>query len=72
MLAELAERKFRAVDATFAALLDWVLETQDPRAAAAIVRKMKRALVAYLAEDLDAAAEAGAAPARRPRSSRRR
>jgi AcrR family transcriptional regulator len=34
--------------------LDWILETQDPRQSAAIVREMKRSLVAYLAPDLDA------------------
>ena len=42
--------------------LDWILETSDPREAAAIAREMKRALVAYLAPDLDAAAR-GARPA---------
>jgi AcrR family transcriptional regulator len=33
--------------------LDWVLETRDPRDAANIVREFKRALIAYLAPDLD-------------------
>jgi AcrR family transcriptional regulator len=42
--------------------LDWVLVTQDPRQAAAIVREMKRALIAYLAPDVDAAARAPARP----------
>ena len=55
--------------------LDWILDTPDPRAAAGTVREMKRALVAYLAEDLDAAeAAAKERPARRrspPRSGRR-
>jgi AcrR family transcriptional regulator len=36
-------------------LLDAVLEASDPADAAAIVREMKRVLVAYLAEDLDGA-----------------
>jgi AcrR family transcriptional regulator len=40
-------------------LLDAVLEAGDPREAAAIVREMKRVLVVYLADDLDAALEAG-------------
>jgi AcrR family transcriptional regulator len=33
--------------------LDWVLETRDARDAANIVREFKRALIAYLAPDLD-------------------
>jgi len=47
--------------------LDWILDTADPRAAAGLLREMKRALVAYLAEDLDAAQ----AERVDPRSSRR-
>ena len=35
---------------------DWVLETEDLREAAGIVREMKRALVAYLEPDLESAA----------------
>lgn len=38
---------------------DWVLETEDPRVAAGIVREMKRALVAYLEPDLEGAARGG-------------
>jgi AcrR family transcriptional regulator len=38
------------------AFLDWILDTPEPRRAAAVVREMKRALVAYLAADLDEAA----------------
>jgi AcrR family transcriptional regulator len=37
------------------AFLDWILDTPEPRRAAAVVREMKRALVAYLASDLDEA-----------------
>jgi AcrR family transcriptional regulator len=37
-------------------LLDAVLEAGDPRQAAVVVRELKRALVAYLERDLDAAA----------------
>jgi AcrR family transcriptional regulator len=51
------------------AFLDWILEEPDPREAAAIAREMKRALVAYLAPDLDAAERAprrAAAARRRP------
>lgn len=48
--------------------LDWILETPDRREAAGIAREMKRALVAYLAADLDAAARgARRAPVRRRR-----
>jgi AcrR family transcriptional regulator len=38
------------------AFTDWVLETEDPREAAGIVREMKRALVAYLEPDLESLA----------------
>jgi AcrR family transcriptional regulator len=50
--------------------LDWILDTPDPRAAAGVLREMKRALVAYLAEDLDAA-QAAHRPRLRRRSSPR-
>jgi AcrR family transcriptional regulator len=52
--------------------LDWVLETPDPRVAAGVLREMKRALVAYLAEDLDAAQAAHGPRLRRRRSPRGR
>ena len=54
--------------------LDWILDTPDPRAAAGLLREMKRTLVAYLAEDLDAAeaAKPSRAPRRRSARGRRR
>lgn len=45
-------------------LLDAVLEASDPADAAAIVREMKRVLVAYLAEDLDGASLETSRPTR--------
>jgi AcrR family transcriptional regulator len=52
--------------------MDWVLEQDDPREAAAIVRELKRALIAYLAEDLDAATRATAPRARTVARKRKR
>jgi AcrR family transcriptional regulator len=52
------------------AFLDWALETPDPRDAAACVREMKRAVVAYLAAELDAVARRSARPARTQRARR--
>lgn len=53
------------------AFLDWILDTPEPRRAAAVVREMKRALVAYLAADLDEAASL-ARPAERAGAKARR
>jgi AcrR family transcriptional regulator len=53
------------------AFLEWILDTPEPRRAAAVVREMKRALVAYLAADLDeAAALSRPAPRRAPKNGR--
>jgi hypothetical protein len=52
--------------------MDWVLEQDDPREAAAIVRELKRALIAYLAEDLDAATRATAPRAKAAARKRKR
>jgi AcrR family transcriptional regulator len=48
------------------AFLDWILDTEDPRQAAGVVREMKRALIAYLAPDLDQAERAAMRQATRP------
>jgi AcrR family transcriptional regulator len=69
IIARISERRalrlMRTVIRIANSFLDWSLETQDPREASVIVREMKKALLAYLAPELD-----GPAPARRrPRRS---
>jgi len=66
----LRPRAIRAVIRISNAFLDWSLETSDPRERAHVVREMKRAVVAYLAAEIESAGGRTRRAATKPRRGR--